>query len=144
MLATTKRLLMHTYVTRESTCWIWHPYNRNSSTGKLQSRVQEERHEQAIKQRCPRKSSSELNDTLSVSKYLSPLTFFQQLWPLVLFKKLCKHNLFCLLYDLLLYVFKLDLSFYMFVITFLIRRMVKVARKSQQRQIFWYGGSNMQ
>jgi hypothetical protein len=143
MLATTKRLLMHTYVTRESTCWIWHPYNRNSSTGKLQSRVQEDRHEQAIKQRCPRKSSSELNDTLSVSKYLSLLTFFNNFDHLS-YSKNCASIIFCLLYDLLLYVFKLDLSFYMFVITFLIRRMVKVARKSQQRQIFWYGGSNMQ
>jgi hypothetical protein len=37
--------------------------------------------------------------------------------------------------------FKLDLTFYIFAIIFGIRRMVKVGRKNQQRQVFRYGGS---
>jgi hypothetical protein len=46
----------------------------------------------------------------------------------------------CYMFNCCMY-FKLDLSFYMFVIIFWMRRMVKVAKKSQWWQIFWSRGS---
>jgi hypothetical protein len=76
--------------------------------------------------------------TPSVSKYLSPLTFFYN-FDHSSYSKNCASTIYFVYYILYCCMyFKLDLSFYMFVIIFWVRWMIKVARKSQWRQIFRY------
>jgi hypothetical protein len=74
-------------------------------------------------------------------KMLVAVEFFLQLWPFVLFKKssqTCKRQVKLKIHTTLKYIANKIIVLAQF---FWIRRMVKVAEKNQQRQIFWNGWS---
>jgi hypothetical protein len=82
-----------------------------------------------------------VNYTPYVSKYLSPLTFFYN-FDYSSYAKNFAITIYFVCYMIYCCMhFKLDLSIYMFAIIFWIEQMVKVVRKNQQQQIFWYEGS---
>jgi hypothetical protein len=84
-----------------------------------------------------------VHTTPSVSKYLSSLIFFHNFDHSSYSKN--HASIICFTWRTLYYCryFKFALSFYTFAIIFSIRRMVKVERKIQPRQVFRYGGSTI-